>query len=285
MGHICRQSSASPLRFVHCWRDDSWWNGIKHNPSRPRRAVGGAIRVLSTSAFYELLGARWQALAAQRDAWRLVFPALGGRELDDAPSALRPIGFVSHISNKFVDLAEGCLPSRPCGVPLILVSDCAPLVQAVNGTAKINSPQVEEAAWFVYLLAHKFGLPPIVPGGRLVCHQQRRWNSLADCTANWLLDEGRDEFFWMAGGSIHIGSKCELQISSDGSFRRKEGVSRSACASLVQLHDSECGLTQIVAIWAQCCTASDSFEAETAGLLLSCRLCARVLRCSDAWCG
>jgi hypothetical protein len=166
-------------------------------------------------------------------------------------------------------------------VRLILVSDCESLVNSVLGRSAAKGSIVQELQWFVYFLRLKLGVRPICEGGQIICHQKREFNALADATVSWLLDSMRSDFYWACEAPLDLHPGVQLQVSSDGGFRKTDGGSEAASACIVQLHDEQARETRIVAIWAERCSAADSYAAEAYGLVLACRLV--TLRGAQQW--
>jgi hypothetical protein len=216
IGPFLRQGHCCPAAFLTSWRDSAWWDFIKHDSERPRYALRGRQHVQNTNCLSEYLGPQWQLLAANRELWKC--PPFAIREHTVAEAELlcatspgnvhairgfRAYETIISVSSNVRDLVGNNLPRSNVKLPIVILSDCDPLVLKCIGKSEVPEWPVEPSdvaiariRWLHYLVEYRLPFCRAHPE-ELMIHRPRALNSVADWVCNLILDEVVDDFLWI----------------------------------------------------------------------------------------
>jgi hypothetical protein len=292
LGHIGRQSARSPVSVAMSWRDAAWWQEVQNDVNRPRYLHRGVQVAQSTDLMFEHLGPFWRELVWDRAQWRQTAAAL--KKAVDTPEildqtvhpALRPFEFVSTISNKLFDFTGGRLGTRLSGgpFPLVVVCDCLHMVQMITGKAFCGPPltyleqSVEKLRWVFYLLEHRLPLQPVFSAEGILVHRPRADNTLADCVANWVLNEKAHDYLWINRVLRFLPAASVLRVHSDGAFRASGEASCAAVVTLDFCTEEGTWATVVLGVRGRVLRVEDRMCTVAEGLLAAAELLVDILR-------
>jgi ribonuclease HI len=237
-GHVVRMHINTPLRKLLFWRDDSWWQKVKHIPKRPRMATQGTHYESPTGLLYQLLGPDWASLCLDRRVWyELRCKALRGVVHGSwirSPMHMNRMDSLHHISNKASALCMGRRMHTCCAVSLVVDNEMVAMQsvgQWVSQERDPAQPYIAHLRWGLHVLAHVWKCLPAGGWHHLINHVPRDHNILADALANKVLDSSENCLMYRSKVRAQAGDS--FLCFCDGASRGNPGPS-SAAAILVQ---------------------------------------------------
>ncbi len=181
------------------------------------------------------------------------------------------------------------MPKSNVKLPLVVLSDCDPLVLKCVGKSEVpefptepSDVAVARVRWLHYLVEHRLPFCRAHPE-ELMIHRPRAVNSVADWVCNLILNEGADEFLWINPDFIFV-PEGWVAAYSDGAYR-SSGAGMASCGAVIEFHiETPEPASVIVAVKGlRLSGCSDSFLAEAEGAILAIELLVEVFKRTTLW--